>query len=161
MNDGGSFNCADIKAVCLRLLARREHSQQELLNKLQLKGYSKEHSLPVLEFLAQQDWQNDQRYAESFTISCIRRGYGPIFVAHNLRQNAVVPIDLDDIVQATAGSWRAQLERVYTKKYGQTPMLNKNEWIKRNRFLLHRGFSGAMINALFNDLNITMNNFRS
>ena len=143
---------AEIKAVCLRLLARREHSQQELLNKLQLKGYSKAHSLPVLAELAQQDWQNDQRYAESYVRSCIQRGYGPIYIAYNLRQQSVNDVDLDGIVQESVGSWIALIEQVYTKKYGQQPVADNHDKAKRNRFLLQRGFSQAMINTLFTEL---------
>jgi regulatory protein len=151
----------EIKAVCLRLLARREHSRQELLNKLQMKGYGKEDCSPVIEALTNQDWQNDQRYAESYVRSCLQRGYGPIFVKHNLRQQGINDVDIDGIAQATVGSWTLQLGQVYAKKYGQTPVLSQKEWAKRSRFLLQRGFSQAMISALFDDLNITMDNFRS
>jgi regulatory protein len=153
MDESVDPRLADIKAVCLRLLARREHSQQELLNKLQLKGYSKAHSLPVLAELAQQDWQNDQRYAESYVRSCIQRGYGPIYIAYNLRQQGVNDVDLDGIVQESVGGWMAQIEQVYAKKYGQKPVADNNDKAKRNRFLLQKGFSQTIISALLNRLN--------
>ncbi|WP_394752164.1 regulatory protein RecX [Crenothrix sp.] len=141
---------AEIKAACLRLLTRREHSQQELLSKLVLKGYSKEHSLPVIEALSQQDWQNDQRYAESYVRNCIRRGYGPIYIKQGLRQQDVNDVDVEGIIQESVGSWMAQIEQVYVKKYGQKPIVGRNDQAKRNRFLLQRGFSQAMISALLN-----------
>lgn len=152
MDESVDPRLAEIKAVCLHLLARREHSQQELLNKLQLKGYSKAHSLPVLAELAQQDWQNDQRYAESYVRSCIQRGYGSIYIAYNLRKQGVNDVDLDGIAQETVGDWTVQIQHVYVKKYGQKPVVDRNDQAKRNRFLLQRGFSQVLISALLDDL---------
>ena len=43
----------------------------------------------------------------------------------------------------------ALLEQVYSKKYHHDAVLDRSEWAKRSRFLLQRGFSGAMISALF------------
>ena len=63
---------------------------------------------------------------------------------------------LDDIAQQTAGSWMDLLEQVYSKKYGHDAVLNRNEWAKRTRFLMQRGFSGTMIGALFDHLNIKL-----
>lgn len=151
-----AMNCVstEIRESCLRLLARREHSQKELLNKLLIKGFNKDVILAVIEELAKQGWQSDLRYAESYARHRIEKGYGPISVIYELRQNGVVETNLDDIVQKTAGSWMELLEQVYIKKYNHNTLLERNEWAKRSRFLLHRGFSGAMVNALFEHLNI-------
>jgi len=43
----------------LRLLARREHSQQELLNKLALRGFEQDDAQPVIDEMAEQGWQDD------------------------------------------------------------------------------------------------------
>jgi len=147
---------AEIKESCLRLLARREHSQKELLNKLLLKGFDKDDILPVIEELSEQGWQNDSRYAESYTRHRILKGYGPLFIAYELRKNGVDAVDLEDIVQQSAGSWMDLLEQVYTKKYGHDSLIDRDEWAKRSRFLMQRGFSGAMISALFDHLNIKL-----
>ena len=147
---------AKIKESCLRLLARREHSQKELLNKLLVKGFDKDEILAVVDELALQGWQSDSRYAESYARHRIQKGYGPVSVAYELRQSGVDVVNLDDIVQKTAGSWMELLEQVYTKKYGHDQLLDRNEWAKRNRFLMQRGFSGTMISALFDHLNIKL-----
>lgn len=144
----------EIKEVCLRLLARREHSQKELLAKLALRGFDRDDVLPVIDELAEQGWQDDLRYAESYARFRILKGYGPIRVSYELSQNGIAVIDLDAIVQIEAGSWMALLEQVYRKKYSHDTLLERNEWAKRSRFLLHRGFSGAMIGALFDQLDI-------
>ena len=144
----------EIQEICLRLLARREHSQQELLNKLALRGFGRDDAQPVIDGLAEQGWQDDLRYAESYARFRIQKGYGPIRVRHELKQNGIAAFDLEDIVREEAGSWMELMEQVYSKKYIHDTVMDRNEWAKRSRFLLHRGFSGAMISALFDELNI-------
>ena len=145
-----------IKESCLRLLARREHSQKELLNKLLDKGWVKDDIVAVIEELARQGWQSDARYAESYARHRIHKGYGPVWIAYELRKNGVDAVNLDDIVQQTAGSWMDLLEQVYSKKYNRDTFMDRNEWAKRSRFLMQRGFSGTMIGALFDHLNIKL-----
>lgn len=144
----------EIQEICLRLLSRREHSQQELLDKLVLRGFDRDDVQPVIDLLAEQGWQDDLRYAESYARSRIQKGYGPIRVKHELKQNGITAFDFTGIVEEEAGSWMALLEHVYSKKYADGPIMECNEWAKRSRFLLQRGFSGAMVSALFDGLKI-------
>ena len=144
----------EIQEICLRLLARREHSQQELLTKLALRGFDRDDVQPVIDDLAEQGWQDDLRYAESYARFRIRKGYGPIRVSYELKQNGIAAFDLESIVQEEAGGWMALLEQVYSRKYLHDTALDRNEWAKRSRFLLRRGFSGTMVSALFDELNI-------
>jgi regulatory protein len=146
----------EIKDTCLRLLARREHSQNELLNKLALRGFGADDARPVIDELAEQGWQSDLRYAENYARFRILKGYGPIRVNYELKQNGITAFDVEDIVQDEVGSWMELLEQVYRKKYTCDTVLNRNEWAKRSRFLLHRGFSGEMISALFDHLAIIL-----
>lgn len=143
-----------IEDVCLRLLTQREHSQKELLEKLALRGFIKEDAQLVIDNLADKGWQSDIRYAESYARSRIMKGYGPVRVAYELKQNGVEINSLDQIVRTVAGSWISLIELVYDKKYQQDRLLSRSEWAKRSRFLLQRGFSFEMINALFDQLQI-------
>ena len=149
-----SSDLKQIKESGLRLLARREHSQKELLNKLLLRGFGKDDILVVIDEFALQGWQSDSRYAESYARSRILKGYGPVWISYELKKNGIEAVDLEDIVCKTAGSWLELLEQVYTKKYGHDLRIDRNEWAKRSRFLMQRGFSGTMISALFDHLNI-------
>lgn len=143
-----------IEDVCLRLLTQREHSQKELLEKLVLRGFTKEDALPVIDNLADKGWQSDVRYAESYARSRILKGYGPVRVAYELKQSGVEINYLDQIAQTVAGSWMDLIAQVYDKKYQQDKLLSRSEWAKRSRFLSQRGFSFEMINALFDQLQI-------
>lgn len=149
----------DIKETCLRLLSRRDHSRKELLNKLAGKGFDREDVSAVIDELAQQGWQDDQRYAQNYARYRMQKGYGPVRIEYELRQNGIDEIDLDAVLQASDSSWMDLLEQVYNKKYNHKKNLDRNEWAKRSRFLLHRGFTGEMISALLDHLNINKNKF--
>jgi regulatory protein len=73
-----------------------------------------------------------------------------VFIAYELRQNGIdldhLPsFDLEALAESVAGGWMAILRQVYRKKYGDSPVPNRNEGAKRGRFLQQRGFTHAMI----------------
>ncbi len=144
----------EVKASCLRLLARREHSQRELLNKLIAKGYSRENIENVVSELAEQGLQNDRRFMESYARQRIAKGYGPVRIKYELQQKGIEDCDLDLVVEESAGSWAGLLNSIYTRKYQGAGSVTRKEWAKRSRFLQHRGFSGEMIMHLFKQLAI-------
>ncbi len=154
--DAKKTGLKQIEQMCIRLLAMREHSQIELLNKLLAKGFEKGEILAVIEDLALQGWQSDLRYAESYTQYRIQKGYGPIYLAYELKRNGISGFSLDEAVEKTVGSWMNLLEQVYIKRYGYDVHLDLNEWAKRSRFLIQRGFPGSMISTLFDHLNIKL-----
>ncbi len=147
-----------IEAVCLRLLARREHSRRELLDKLALRGFNRDEAEPVIAELTERDWQNDARYTESYVRQRIQTGYGPVRIRYELQQRGINDADLDE--QAVAqGGWQNLLLDVYLRKYDDEKSLTQNEWLKRSRFLQQRGFSGEMIKRLCAELKIKLRKF--
>ena len=151
---------ANIRSECLRLLSGREHSRKELLQKLTTKGFAKTRIEAVLDALTAENWQSDARYAESYARSRILKGYGPSFIAYELRQHGIdlgkTPLfDLEALAESVADGWMALLEQVYRKKYGDDPIPNRNEGAKRSRFLLQRGFTHAMIADLLKNTSNT------
>jgi regulatory protein len=147
----------EIKDVCYRLLAGREHSKKQLLQKLIARGFDKDMAMTVINELAQEGWQDDCRYAENYVRSRILKGNGPVLITYELQQNGVdlEVVNLEEIVQATAGNWMTLLEQTYWKKFGQDDSpIDMNKWAKRSRFLMQRGFTGAMLSEFFKHLNI-------
>ena len=147
---------ASIRDVSLRLLTRREHSRQELLQKLQSKGFSKETITTLLDELAEQGWQSDERYAESYARHRIMQGFGPIAIAYELRQNGVEAVDLDNLAETLGGGWQELLLQAYRKKYPDNPVISRAEWVKRYRFLLQRGFPAGLVSDLPKQLPIQL-----
>lgn len=135
-----------IRAYCLRLLAQREHSRQELGNKCLLKGFPKNDIVPILAELAEQGWQDDARYAESYARARIQKGYGPLAVRYALQQKGVAMEA--DALQPDEDSWLDTLVQVYHKKFSGDQPLSRQEWAKRSRFLIQRGFPADLVNAL-------------
>ena len=137
----------DIKNHCLRLLARREHSQKELLTKLMQKGFSSSDIQPVLTELAENDWQSDTRFAENYARVRLRKGYGMTAIRYELNQKGidVAEINLNDVLLTVADNWLDLLTQTYCKKYGEIEPLTRQDWAKRCQFLLRRGFSSSQI----------------
>jgi regulatory protein len=152
--DAAARVSTDIKNSCLRLLMRREHSQKELLTKLMAKGFNKNDILPIIEELANQGWQSDTRYAESYTRHRLQKGFGPVAIQYELKQNGVMTVNIDEVMHTLADSWLDLLKQVYQKKYDQTTRLSRSEWAKRCRFLMQRGFPSTLMTALCQQLNI-------
>lgn len=144
-----------IEAVCLRLLARREHSRRELFDKLALRGFDRDEVEPVVDELIEQNWQNDERYAECYIRQRIANGYGPIRIAYELQQRGIGDADLDAQAEEQGG-WQNLALDAYSRKYDEEKSLTPNEWAKRNRFLQQRGFSGDMIKRVFAELKIKL-----
>jgi regulatory protein len=143
-----------IKAICLQLLARRDHSVLELIRKLKVKGFELSLINEVLAQLLADNYLNEQRYAESFTRQRILKGYGPKRIEYELNQAGIDDFDMDSVLDETAGSWMDVIAKVYEKKFSQETVISPNEWAKRSRFLQQRGFTGSMVSALFKTLNI-------
>jgi regulatory protein len=120
------------------------------------KGFNKDAVLLVVAELAEQGWQSDSRYAESYTRHRLQKGYGSLAISYELKQKGVTAVNLDNILLAFANSWLEHLEQVYHKKYDHNTRLSRSEWAKRCRFLMQRGFPCTLITALCQHLNIQL-----
>ena len=146
----------NIEQICLRLLARREHSRRELLEKLALRGFHQDEAKPVLEQIAAENWQNDARFTEAFVRQRIANGYGPLRIRYELQQRGITGFDLDALAAEVAGGWSDSILALYSRKYAAEQTLSQAEWLKRSRFLLQRGFSAELIKQLLAALKIKL-----
>jgi regulatory protein len=139
----------NIKKDCLHLLTRRDHSRKEIQHKMADKGYESSQVSAVIDDLARQSWQDDTRYAESYARMRSHKGFGPVRIAYELKQQGIEAHTVDKVLQATSDNWLNLMEQAYNKKYPEPLAMDINERAKRIRFLLQRGFSSAMITTLF------------
>ena len=144
----------EIKRSCFQYLARREHSQLELCQKLSRKGFESSEIRAVLDDLVMNNWQSDQRFAESFFKQCLARGLGPLRIVYELRQRGIT--DEQTVMGEGQVDWEKQLISVYQKKFGDNILLTAREWAKRLRFLQYRGFSSEMIQDLSKELGLVI-----
>jgi regulatory protein len=137
-------SAAELKTRALRLLARREHSRDELARKLSPYAESREALETVLDFLVSKKSLSNERFAE-VRANWLARKYGAAKIRQDLTSKGVaveladrVTSDLEEMDKA-----RAILARKYS-----APATTREERAKRARFLQGRGFSGDVIRGL-------------
>ena len=135
----------EIRIAAMNLLARREHSQQELQRKLLNKGFEPGEIAPVLAALATEGLLSDERFTEAFINSRRQRGSGPTKIAMELQQRGVshelVAIYLDE----RDSRWTQLAIEVRTKRFGPSLPLDFKERARQMRFLQYRGFTLSQI----------------
>ncbi len=137
------------KAVSL--LARREHSRQELRHKLAARDYSDKEIEQALQRLVEKGLQSDRRFAESYAQSRFECGYGPLKIAMQLEQRGIDVMQIEEILSSREFDWCGLAARVYQKKFADRLPLDYSEKAKRSGFLRQRGFSGEQIRSVFGD----------
>ncbi len=129
----------------MRLLAAREHSRAELTRKLASRGFDDDLLARVLDELARQGLQSDERYVESYVNERIRKGFGPLRIEAELRERGVDEdlirryLDIDD------RTWRELMSAAHDRKFGPGPAEGRSDIARRARFLEYRGFTSAQV----------------
>lgn len=137
----------------VRILAMRDHSEQELRRKLTTPApsasfgqqtekaeYSAEDIEKVIAWCYQQNWLDDRQFAMRFIASRSRKGYGPQSIRQSLQQKGIDRETREEVLFACEIDWGLQAKETAERKFG-TPL--PDEWQKRvkvQRFLLYRGF---------------------
>ena len=130
-------------SAALRMLMRREHSQLELLTKLQAKGFDISAINDSLLILIEQNYQSDERFSEAFILMRHNQDKGPLKIASELKQRGINKFNLDVF------DWFKLAKEVRNKKFGDTPPQDFNDQAKQKRFLQSRGFGFDEINEAF------------
>jgi regulatory protein len=128
-----------LKARAMRLLARREHSREELRRKLAPKVAEGENLEAVLDDLAVRGWLSDARYAE-LSIRAKSGRYGPIKLAHGLRAKGVDDEVIATAFRAAGDEGLSNVESVWKTRFNEWPS-DDRERARQVRFLQGRGFS--------------------
>jgi regulatory protein len=142
-------NVVELRARALRLLARREHTRQELENKLSPHAAASEDLQSLIAGLQQKNQLSEERFAEE-RARTLSRKYGAARIRQDLKAKGVSAelisrfSSSDDELQKA----KAILERKY-----RTPATTREEKAKRMRFLQGRGFSFDIIRTLLSSRN--------
>lgn len=138
---------ADRKIIreCLTsLLSRREHSQAELLNKLQARGLDMGLSRQLIIEFAERGWQSDARFAASFARQRYAKGQGEMRLRAELRQRQVADNLIEQALAELEADWFEAARTLYQRKY-KTPVTDVKERQKRARHLQYKGFTAEQI----------------
>lgn len=139
-----------LKARAMRLLARREHSREELRRKLSIHVQPGDDLEGVLQELQRRGWLSDARYAEQ-AIRAKARRYGPIKLAHALRAKGVDESAIEAGFRAAGADGASSLERVWAARFDASPE-GERERARQVRFLQGRGFALEDILRFLKDL---------
>ncbi|MFL6547054.1 MAG: regulatory protein RecX [Povalibacter sp.] len=137
-----------VEISAVRLLARREHSVEELRRKLSARGYSEPAIETVLAKLEAKRLVSDERFITSFIHHHAQRGQGPIRIRAELRQQGIAADSVDVALDEAEIDWLAQAQLVYRRKFGSSPPRGLSGRAKQARFLQYRGFSSDQIRAV-------------
>lgn len=143
-----------IYQTAIKLLARREHSIQELNHKLKAKKFNPDEIKIVLDFLEQKKLVSDERFGEVYVRSRSQKGFGKMRIEAELKERGLPSSLIKTILEKY---FVADIRKVYEKKFGtfnfeQFKQLEMKEKAKRMRYLQNKGFSQQDIHQLFNKM---------
>lgn len=133
----------------LDILSRREHSVAELRTKLKVREFEPEAIEAAIDALLQEDLVSDERFAEAFIVSRVRKGQGPIRIRGELRQRGVADVLIDRHLEQAGVDWICLARTVRERKYGSAGSIEYRERARQSRFLQHRGFSAEQVRSAF------------
>lgn len=136
---------ARVRSAALRLLARREHSAEELRGKLEARGYEHAAVAALIGALAGKNLLSDRRFVEEFVTSRTRRGSGPLKIREELRGRGVDPELVEQALAIHAEAWQEMATAARRKRFGAALPRNYAERVRQARFLQQRGFTAEQI----------------
>ena len=138
--DGVDERLAVVRDAAVRLLARREHSRFELARKLGSRGHPDDLIEETIGDLSRAGLQSDERFAQAFVRSALRRGQGPLKIRAGLAERGVDSDIAPDYFELDADEWSERAADALRKRFGPAPVESRADWAKRARFLAGRGF---------------------
>jgi regulatory protein len=127
-----------LKARALDLLARREHSREELRRKLAPRVEEGDDLEALLDDLARRGWLSEARFVEQ-TVRAKSRKFGPLKIAQHLREKGIDDEAIAAAIAAGEASQGETLAAVWRSRFGEPPAdaASKDRQV---RFLQARGF---------------------
>ncbi|MBI5809621.1 MAG: regulatory protein RecX [Deltaproteobacteria bacterium] len=133
-----------ILSTALKLLSRRQHSIEEMGEKLKAKGFPAPEINSAVDYLKGAGYLNDERFASLAAESWIRRkAWGPGRIASYLRLKGIPGEIIKETLRANEAIESESAGRAiekWLKKKGLRPPLEKKDIEKAFRHLVARGF---------------------
>lgn len=136
-----------LRSYAFAVLTRREYSKAELVEKLALYAMDRDEVLKLVDELATENYQSDQRVAEMMLSSQKRKGKGPNRIKLALKSKKIDSSLIQEELKET--DWNEQAYQLKVKKFGLTVETEAKLKAKQIRFLMYRGFEmDAIIKAI-------------
>jgi regulatory protein len=132
-----------LRAMAIRLLARREFSRGELAERLHARGGSAEAVADVLDELERAGYLSDARYAQA-VVTRKAGEYARRAIAHELKEKRVAPAAATEALAAlSCVDELAQATALWIRRFGVPPR-TELEKARQLRFLYSRGYSAGV-----------------
>ncbi|EXB49024.1 regulatory protein RecX [Acinetobacter sp. 1000160] len=132
-----------LRSYAFALLTRRDYSQAELIAKLNQYAINPEEVEKLVEELAQNNYQSDQRVAELTLVSQLRKGKGLQRIKQALKAKQLDAELITEELQEV--DWLDQAYQLKLKKFGEEVATDPKIKARQIRFLQYRGFDMNVI----------------
>lgn len=132
-----------LRSYAFALLTRRDYSQAELIAKLNQYAINPEEVEKLVEELAQNNYQSDQRVAELTLASQLRKGKGLQRIKQALKAKQLDAELITEELQEV--DWLDQAYQLKLKKFGKEVATDPKIKARQIRFLQYRGFDMGVI----------------
>ncbi|TAK73308.1 MAG: regulatory protein RecX [Gammaproteobacteria bacterium] len=144
-------NLTLIRRAALALLARRDYSQHEVLQKLKTKGFSSDDIHLIINHLLQAGLINEQRLIDNYLHFRRAKGYGPQRICMELQARGLTEEMIAERLQITDNAWFTEAQKVWQKQFKGRLPTDYPTRAKQMRFLQYRGFTREQIEQVFRD----------
>ncbi|HBR1768239.1 TPA: recombination regulator RecX [Klebsiella quasipneumoniae subsp. similipneumoniae] len=134
----------------IRILAMRDHSEQELRRKLAAPVMSKngpealdvtpDELEQVVAWCIENRYLDDNRFVGQFIASRSRKGYGPARIRQELSHKGIARQAVEQAMRECDIDWVSLARAQAQRKYGEPLPSAFAEKVKIQRFLLYRGY---------------------
>ncbi len=145
---------AKAKLTAINFLSRKDRSTREVIRKLKEKGFTKEVTKKVLEFLKSYGYINDLEYAKKFVKQrVVVRGYGKFKVIYELRDKGINDNIIEKVTQNIEDDEYESAIKLGRKKARRLDLTDYKEKQKLYSYLQRRGYSYDIIKSVLQQIN--------
>ncbi len=137
-----AYTCA------VRLLAQREFNTREMRERLAARDYDEKIIAVVITQLKADNYLSEQRYAEAFLRSRMKRGEAPWLAAQKARQKGADVGVLEDVLtemNEVYDEMQAAREVLASRDPAGFRFKDERAWQRQARFLRNKGYSSATV----------------
>ncbi|MGB0965391.1 MAG: regulatory protein RecX [Litorivicinus sp.] len=136
------------KDRALGWLARREYGFEELVSRLVRDAdLDRTEAQALVQRLADNNLQSDERFVESFVRSQLNKCRGPIRIRADLRQRGISEGLWRDALEGI--NWHELAEQRRSRKFGEVLPTEPSERARQMRHLAAQGFPESVVRDLF------------
>lgn len=143
--DAAPMGAATARNRALNWLARREHSSQQMRQKLSRIGCPADLADTLIRQLCEEGLLSDERYAEMLSRTRFNRGFGPSRVRAELRSQGINDETIAEYTKLDEQILLEQARAALVKRFGDLCAKDQKSRAQQARFLAYKGFPSDVI----------------